>query len=86
MLKRKLLRQRGKISMREYFKTFKTGDRVALIRNLSFNADFPQRMQGKTGVIVEQRGRAYVVRINDLNMEKHFVVKPINMKKLESIQ
>ena len=86
MLKRKPLRQRGKISMKEYFKSFKTGDKIALVRNLSFNADFPQRMQGKTGVVIEKRGRAYVVRVNDLNMEKHYVVKPINMKKLEMTQ
>ena len=83
MLKRKSLRQRGKISLREYFKTFKTGDKVAFVRDLSFNADFPERMQGKTGTIVEKRGRAYVIRIKDLNMEKHFIVKPINLKKLE---
>ena len=84
MLKRKSLHQRGKVSLREYFKTFKTGDKVAFVRDLSFNADFPDRMQGKTGTIVEKKGRAYVVRIKDLNMEKYFNVKPINLKKLES--
>ena len=84
MLKRKQLKNRGKVSLREYFKTFKTGDKVAFVRDLSFNADFPDRMQGKTGTVLEKRGRAYVVRIKDLNMEKQYNVKPINLKRLET--
>lgn len=84
MLKRKRLREKGKTKLSEYFKKINKGDRVALKRNLSYKANFPKRMQGKTGVVTGTRGAAKIIEIKDRNKMKKFVVKPIHLKKLTS--
>lgn len=83
MLKRKGIRSRGKVALSRFFQSFKEGDHVALVKELSMKSDFPKRMQGRTGVIMKQRGNAYVVKVNDLNMAKQFIVHPIHLKKIE---
>lgn len=83
MLKRKTIRARGKVSFSKFLQPLKAGDRVALIRELSFTAAFPKRWQGKTGVVMKKQGEAYLVEVNDLNMKKHLVVRPIHLKKIE---
>ena len=69
----KSVRTRGKMSFSEYFKNLKIGDRVALVRNLSLKKNFPDRMQGRTGVVESKRGRAYIVKVNDYNEEKRYI-------------
>lgn len=83
MLKRKKLRTRGKLPLSKVFQSFKPGDKVALVRELSLKSHFPKRMQGRTGVVLEQRGRSYVVEVKDLNMAKRFIVPPIHLKRIE---
>ena len=83
MLKHKRIRQRGKISFTSFFQKFNSGDSVAIVRELSQQSPgFPKRMQGRTGKILEKRGSAYVIEINDFNMKKRFTVKPIHLKKI----
>ena len=86
MLKHKRIRDKGKISFSEYFKKLKEGDRVALVQKLGVRSNFPKKMQGKTGEVIEKRGSAYVVQVNDLNLAKKFIVKPIHLKKLNYIE
>ncbi len=86
MLKHKRIRDKGKISFSEYFKKLKGGDRVALVQKLGVRSNFPKKMQGKTGEVIEKRGSAYVVQVNDLNLAKKFIVKPIHLKKLNYIE
>ena len=85
MLKRKRIRERGKISFTKFFQRFYSGDSVAIVRELGLQSPgFPKRMQGKTGVVIEKRGSAYVVEINDFNMKKTFTIKPIHLKKIKT--
>ncbi len=84
MLKHKRLRQKGKVSLTKYFQNFDSGDSVALVKELAVQGVcFPNRMQGRTGKIVQKRGRAYVVEVNDYNMKKIFIVKPVHLKRIE---
>ncbi len=83
MLKRKRIREKRRISLSQYFKELKKGDKVSLIRNLSFKADFPKNMQGKTGIVMGKRGRAYIVRLLNGKTYKNFTIKPIHLKKLK---
>lgn len=82
MLKHKRIRERGKLSLAEYFKEINKGDRVALIRNLSYGRTFPSRMQGRTGIVIEKRGRAYAIKLNDGKKEKTYIVPKVHIKKL----
>lgn len=82
MLKRKRIGEKGKISFTRYFQTFKAGDNVALIRDVSFKRSFSDRMHGRTGIIMEKRGAGYVIEVTEGGMNKQFMVKPIHLKKL----
>ena len=86
MAKGKKIRTRGKIQLSRYFKKYVEGERVSVVREASIKASFPERLQGRTGVIEEKRGRAYVVRIKDMNKEKKFVIEPIHLKMINSGQ
>ena len=82
MLKRKSIREKGKLSLSKLFADIKEGDKVALVKNHSYTADFPKRFQGKTGLVTGTRGRSYLVNIYDGKRQKSLVVKRINLKKL----
>lgn len=84
MSRSKPIYERGKIPFTSYLQVFKAGDRVALVKNPSFKTGFPPRMQGRSGVVVESRGRAYVVNVADLGMPKQYVIKPIHLKKIQN--
>ncbi len=83
MLKRKRLREKGKISLSAYYQKFKAGDYIAVIRELSLPFGYSKRIQGRTGKIIGKRGNAYDVKINDLNKEKTYFIKPIHLKRIE---
>lgn len=83
MLKHKRPRDKGKFSFTRYFQKFSEGDSVAVVRELSVNAGFPRRMQGRTGRIIKKQGAAYEVEINDYNKKKKFLIRPIHLKKIQ---
>jgi len=84
MLKRKRIREKGKISFQKYFQKFNSGDSVAVVRELNQQSPgFPKRIQGRTGKIKGKRGAAYVVEIKEYNKMKQYIIKPIHLKKIE---
>ena len=83
MLKRKRIREKRRTNLSQYFQELREGDKVTLVRNLSFKAAFSKRMHGKTGTIVGKRGKAYIVRLLNGKMYKTFTIKPIHLKKLK---
>ncbi|MFA5992317.1 MAG: 50S ribosomal protein L21e [Candidatus Pacearchaeota archaeon] len=84
MVKGKRMRDKGKLKLSEYFKELSPGDKVALVKEPSVTqVGFHKRMQGRTGVVEGKRGRSYVVKVKDLNMEKTVVVPAIHLKKIE---
>ena len=83
MLKRKRIRDKRRIRLSQYFQELKPGDKVAIVKNLSFKASFPPRMQGKTGIIEGKRGRAYIVKLLNGKIHKTLTIKPIHLKKLK---
>lgn len=86
MLKRKKPRQKGKFSFTRFFQTFKPGESVAVVRELSMPFGYSKRLQGRTGRVIEKRGSAYYVEIKDFNMKKKYLIRPIHLKKIEEAQ
>lgn len=82
MVKRKKIRAKGKIQLSRYFQNLKEGDNVAVVKDFSIASSFPSRLQGRTGVVSEKRGRSYIVKIMDQNKEKKFIIEPIHLKKV----
>ena len=81
MVNKKPLRTKGKLQLSRYFQELKEGDRVSVIREMSVVGSFPKRLQGKTGVVEGRRGKAYIVKIKDIQKEKSFLINPIHLKK-----
>lgn len=83
MIKRKKLRDHGKIQLSKYFQEFKEGDRVTVIRELAVQPKFPKQIQGRSGIVQGKRGSSYLVKIKDLNMDKIYIIHPLHLRKLK---
>jgi len=81
--RRKNIRERGKLQLSRYFRDIKEGERVAVVIEKSVKSSFPERIQGRTGVIINKRGKAYLVEIKDQNKDKKFLIEPIHLKKIK---
>lgn len=86
MLKYKNIHEKGKFSLAKFFQKFKPGDSIAVVRNLGFKLGYSKRIQGRTGKVIQKRGSAYYVEINDLNKPKRYAIKPIHLIKIETIK
>ncbi len=84
MVNKKNTRTRGKLQLSRFFQKFRQGDSVAVVREKSLNFNFPERLQGRTGIIEGKLGRAYSVKIRDQKKEKTFLIEPIHLKKIKS--
>jgi len=82
---KKKVRTRGKIQFSRYFQKFQEGDNVAVVVEPSIKSSFPKRLQGRTGKIEYKRGKSYFVKIKDQKKEKKFLIEPIHLKKIKSI-
>jgi ribosomal protein L21E len=82
MTKKKSVRQKGKIRFSECFKKVEDGTNVAIVCEQTLPSAFPKRIVGKTGKVVGSRGSYKIVRINDGNLPKQFIVHPINLRKI----
>ncbi|MDP3966104.1 MAG: 50S ribosomal protein L21e [archaeon] len=85
MVRRKNIRLRGKIRLSEYFQKFEKDEPVAVKREISLASHFPRRIQGRTGLIQGKRGKSYLVKLNDQNLEKTFLIEAVHLKKIKHI-
>jgi large subunit ribosomal protein L21e len=83
---RKKIRTKGKLQLSRYFQELKEGDIVSVIKEPAVSSNFPLRLQGRTGEIESKRGKAYIVKINDQNKPKKFLIEPIHLKKLKPLK
>ena len=81
---KKKARNKGKISLTRYFQELKKGDKVNLIVEPSIHKGmYHPRFVGKSGTVVNKRGRCYEILIKDMNKEKNLIVHPIHLKKIK---
>lgn len=79
---RKNIRDKGKISIRNYYQSFKEGERVNLVPEPAIQKGmFFPRFQGKSGIIKGLKGKCYVVQIKDGNKEKELIVHPVHLRR-----
>jgi len=79
---RKNIRERGKLRLSRYFQVLKNGESVAILPEKSLVRGFPKRLQGRTGVIVGNQGKAYRVKVE----KKTFLITPIHLKKVGELK
>ena len=81
---KKNVKDKGKISIRNYLQTFKEGDKVLLKAEPAIqNGMYFRRYHGKTGVIIGKQGTNYKINIKDNNKTKQVLVHPIHLKKCQ---
>ena len=86
MAKRKPVRTRGKLKLSEYFQELDEGQYVAVKIEKAMQARFPQRIQGRTGIVESKRGKSYVIKMNDGAKVKSFIVEPVHLKKINAME
>jgi large subunit ribosomal protein L21e len=80
---RKNVRARGKISLTNYFATYKDGDRVVLLTEPAVqNGIYHLRFHGRNGIVTGKQGTCYKVSIKDGNKPKTVIVHPVHLKKM----
>lgn len=84
MIKRKAVRQRGKLRLSRYFQEFKEGEKVAVVREQSLNPAFPIRTQGRNGIIIGKKGSVYIVQIQDGSLQKVHLIAPAHLIKIKT--
>jgi len=77
------IRQKGKMSLKNYFQVLKTGDSVCFKCEPSYQKGlYFRRFHGRTGKIVSKRGTCYEIRYMDGKKLKTLIVHPVHLKKL----
>jgi len=71
-----------KLTIPGLISSFKVGDRVAIDSQSKYSGMPHPRYRGRTGIITDTRGKAYVVKIQDGNMEKGLVIPPVHLRKV----
>ncbi|HUW43347.1 MAG TPA: 50S ribosomal protein L21e [Bacillota bacterium] len=84
MVRKKKIRTRGKVSLSRYFQELEKGESVAVVKERAVLAKFPERLQGRTGIVEGKRGRSYMVKINDQKKEKKFLIAPVHLKRIKT--
>jgi large subunit ribosomal protein L21e len=81
---KKGIRQKGKISITNFFNEFKKGDAVRLKADSSVHHGlYFHRFHGRAGIVQAKKGRCYEVLIKDLNKQKMLIVHPAHLQRLK---
>lgn len=82
-LLRKGPRERGKSSISRLLYEYKPGDKVVIDIDPSVHKGMPhRRYQGKVGIIIGKRGRAYEISVTQGDAVKQIIVRPEHIKPL----
>ncbi len=74
-------REHGKLGLSRLLHEYKSGDKAVIIIDPSIHKGMPHhRYQGKVGVIVAKRGRAFEVNVTQGEATKKIIVRPEHLK------
>ncbi len=74
-------REKGVLSVSRIIQKFEIGDRVHIDIDPSIQKGQPHpRFHGKTGRVVEKRGRSYLVEVMDGNAKKILISRPVHLR------
>lgn len=80
---RKSPRDRGKVNINLALQTFELNDRVRIIQEPAMHKGMPMpKYKNRVGTVIEIRGNAYVVEVNDINKKKQIISNPIHLKRI----
>lgn len=77
---KKKVREKG-LQLRKFLQEFSVGQRVVINIEPASQKGMPHpRYQGRSGVVVGQRGRAYLVQVEDGSKIKTLISRPEHLK------
>lgn len=77
---RKGIREKGIRPPDYLLHEYKVGDKVLVKINSAYHKGMPHRRnQGKVGTVVASRGRAFILRVREMNKLKDIIVRPEHM-------
>lgn len=77
-------REKGLTSITDQLRDYSEGDMVHIDIDPSVHDGMPHpRFQGRTGEVVEKRGRAFVVHVTDVDSTKELAIMPAHLKPME---
>jgi large subunit ribosomal protein L21e len=80
---REKYRNPAKLTVNRALAMFEIGQPVAIKVSSNQQKGMPfRRFHGKTGRVIEKRGRAYVIEIYDINSKKKVIARPEHLKAL----
>ena len=80
-LLKKKPRERGKLGLSRLLRTFEPGEKVVIKIDPSVHKGMPhRRYQGKVGVVVSKRGRAYEINVTQGDAVKEVIVRPEHLR------
>ena len=83
-LLRKKPRERGKIGLSKVLHEYKPGEKVVIKIDSSVHKGMPhRRYHGRTGVITDKRGRAYVIEVTQGDATKEIIARPEHLKPVQ---
>jgi large subunit ribosomal protein L21e len=78
-------REHGKIRLSKLLREYQPGSHVVVKIDSSVQKGMPhRRFHGKTGTIIEKRGRSYVVSVSQGDAVKKIIVRPEHLEPFES--
>jgi large subunit ribosomal protein L21e len=84
-LYKKNIREKGKISIRNYLQSFKEGEKVLLkTEPAKQNGMFFRRFHGKIGEIVGKQGSNYKIKIKENDKTKQVLAHPVHLRKCQT--
>jgi len=80
----KNVRDKGKISIRNYLQKFEVNDKVAFKNEPAVQTGMSHpRFQGDIGVVVAKQGNCYKIKVIDGKLEKMFIVHPVHLRRIQ---
>jgi len=77
---RSLGQAQRKLTIPGLISAYSIGDCVAIDSQSKYSGMPHPRYRGRTGTIVAQRGKSYVVKISDMKATKELVIPPVHRK------
>jgi len=75
------IRIREKTPITKYLQEFKVGDKVIIKPEPSSHRGMPfKRFFGRSGTVMDKRGKSYIVKIKDGNKEKKIIARPEHLR------
>ncbi|MFH1510640.1 MAG: 50S ribosomal protein L21e [Candidatus Woesearchaeota archaeon] len=80
---RKPISTRGRIPIRGFLQSFKSGEKVVLLADPCYQKGmYFRRFHGKIGVVHKARGKIYEVLLKDSGKEKTLLVNPVHLRRV----